>query len=334
MVSIGSSSSSKASLNTTSTQSTMPDLLNFRDLGVSTADNDAGKQYIKEGFIFRSASLDKLTQQNVEDFIKEHNIRTIIDLRSTVEGGEHVPIDQSFPTTAIQKVRKTDLVADAPIINVDTNHPKEEKPNVIVERGKQLQSQVLRKKYRIDFAGRNFQRSCIWMSCTLRLKVIIIVLMILCQRKKAAVYVAREVLTPMGVANMYKQFVTYCQSEILEALQVFTDPENYPIHVHCTQGKDRTGLVSCLIEYIAGVPEDIIVKDYAKTQAGLEPIRTEMLVDLKNAGLSEEFANAPPKFMEELLGFLKEKYGSVTGFLDHIGFNEASRQQVRDIIVA
>lgn len=119
--------------------------------------------------------------------------------------------------------------------------------------------------------------------------------MIFCQRKRAAVIVGREVLTPMGVANMYKQFVDYCQSEILHALMVFTDPDNYPIHIHCTQGKDRTGLIACFLLSIAGAPEEIIVKDYAKTQAGLQPIRTEMIKELRKVGLSDDFADSPPE---------------------------------------
>lgn len=121
-----------------------------------------------------------------------------------------------------------------------------------------------------------------------------------CQHDRAALLVGREVLAPMGVANMYKQFLAHCSDEILETLLLFTNPDNYPIQIHCTQGKDRTGLISCLLLSMAGVPEDIIVKDYAKTQAGLAPIRKDMINDLKRVGLSEEFADAPPKVRHDL----------------------------------
>jgi protein tyrosine/serine phosphatase len=76
---------------------------------------------------------------------------------------------------------------------------------------------------------------------------------------------------------------------------VFTKPENYPIEIHCTQGKDRTGIVSALVLYIAGVPKDLIITDYAKTQKGLAPIYESMVEDVKRAGLSEDFAQAPPQ---------------------------------------
>ncbi|KAI8060629.1 protein-tyrosine phosphatase-like protein [Gilbertella persicaria] len=156
--------------------------------------------------------------------------------------------------------------------------------------------------------------------------------MIFCQRKKAAYLIGQQVLTPMGVNRMYKEFATYCKQEIREALMVFTDPSNYPIEIHCTQGKDRTGMVSALVMTIAGVPHDVIVNDYAKTQKALAPIYNEMLEEVRRAGLSEDFAQAPPQYMYELLNFLIEEYGSIDNYLDSIGFGEAMRERVRKII--
>lgn len=118
--------------------------------------------------------------------------------------------------------------------------------------------------------------------------------MLFCQRKKAAYVVGQEILSPMGVGKMYKELVTYCQEEVLAAMMVFTNPSNYPIEIHCTQGKDRTGIVSALIMSIAGVPKDVIVNDYAKTQKGLAPIYDAMLDEVRRSGLSEDFAQAPP----------------------------------------
>lgn len=126
-----------------------------------------------------------------------------------------------------------------------------------------------------------------------------------CQRRKAAYVVGQQVLSPMGVNKMYREFATYCQGEILAAMMVFANPENYPIEVHCTQGKDRTGIVSALIMTIAGVPQDIIVNDYTKTQKGLAPVYDAMLEEVRKSGLSEDFAQAPASV--SLLVFFKKK---------------------------
>ncbi|KAI8091539.1 protein-tyrosine phosphatase-like protein [Thamnidium elegans] len=136
----------------------------------------------------------------------------------------------------------------------------------------------------------------------------------------------------MGVNRMYREFATYCQGEILAAMMVFANPENYPIEVHCTQGKDRTGIVSALIMTIAGVPQDIIVNDYTKTQKGLAPVYDAMLEEVRKSGLSEDFAQAPASNMRDFLNFLADKYGSVEGYLDVIGFGPELRDRVRKII--
>lgn len=156
--------------------------------------------------------------------------------------------------------------------------------------------------------------------------------MAVCQRKKAAYIIGQKVLAPMGVNKMYREFATYCKAEIREALMVFADPQNYPIEIHCTQGKDRTGMVSALILSIAGVPQDIIVNDYAKTQKGLAPIYDEMLEEVRRSGLSEDFAQAPPQNMRDLLDFLNKEYGSIDNYLDSIGFGKELRDRVRNVI--
>ncbi|CDH59107.1 tyrosine serine protein [Lichtheimia corymbifera JMRC:FSU:9682] len=296
-------------------------LLNFRDLGVSSADNAENKRYIKEGTIFRSATLDNLNENDVQDFIQQHNIRTIIDLRTSRECRGEAAIDKSFPTTVVESMRPSEL------LSLEQSHPE-----VVHQEVDPAAKTVLRKKYRIALTGRNFERNAVFMSCTLRQKSLLIWYLLSCQHDRAALLVGREVLAPMGVANMYKQFLAHCNDEILETLLLFTNPDNYPIQIHCTQGKDRTGLISCLLLSMAGVPEDIIVKDYAKTQAGLAPIRKDMINDLKRVGLSEEFADAPPKNMRELLDYLDATYGSVKGYLESIGFNAALQERVRSII--
>ncbi|KAI8993734.1 protein-tyrosine phosphatase-like protein [Pilobolus umbonatus] len=136
----------------------------------------------------------------------------------------------------------------------------------------------------------------------------------------------------MGVKQMYKEFITHCHRELKQALMIFVNPDNYPIHIHCTQGKDRTGLLSALILLIAGVPEDVIVNDYAKTQREFAPIYDAVVEDVRKAGLTEDFAQAPPQNMRETLEYINTEYGSAIGFMDAIGFDEDLRERVRNII--
>ncbi|KAI9300872.1 protein-tyrosine phosphatase-like protein [Cunninghamella echinulata] len=136
----------------------------------------------------------------------------------------------------------------------------------------------------------------------------------------------------MGIINLYKNFITYCPNELKEALLLFTDETNYPIHVHCTQGKDRTGLVIFFILSICGVPEDLIINDYAKTKDGLSIVYDAMLEDLHRNGLDSSFMDASPKNIIQLIEYIKHHYGSVESYLIDIGIDLALQNKIRNIL--
>ncbi|KAG0187010.1 hypothetical protein DFQ28_007017 [Apophysomyces sp. BC1034] len=242
--------------------------------------------------------MDNMSHVDIGELIAKHGTQTIIDLRSSIESQAlDCPIDEQFPTRSTKEQLKTG-----------------------------------RQKYRVDFTGWNFKWYCVFLECSWYIKIVLCFLMLFGQKRRATYVVGRNILTPMGVPALYKAFVTYCHTEILEALTIFLYPENYPIHIHCTQGKDRTGVLVCFLMCIAGVPHDTIVRDYALTQLGMAPLRDEMLEETKRAGLSEEFVDSPPQNMREFLDFLVEQYGSVEAYLNLVGFNQEKRNRVRQII--
>ena len=54
---------------------------------------------------------------------------------------------------------------------------------------------------------------------------------------------------------------TYRQA-LLKEIQTFAKPENYPIYVHCSLGRDRTGTIIFLINALCGVGEMDLFLDY------------------------------------------------------------------------
>lgn len=49
---------------------------------------------------------------------------------------------------------------------------------------------------------------------------------------------------------------------MLQELRVFADPNNYPIYVHCSLGRDRTGTLIMLIQGLLGVSKTDMALDY------------------------------------------------------------------------
>lgn len=61
----------------------------------------------------------------------------------------------------------------------------------------------------------------------------------------------------------YENFIQAGKNQdITNAFRVFADPDNYPVLVHCSLGRDRTGMISLVLEALCGVPEKMIYRDY------------------------------------------------------------------------
>lgn len=53
--------------------------------------------------------------------------------------------------------------------------------------------------------------------------------------------------------------------EVLKAMRILTEKENYPVAFGCSAGKDRTGLLACLVHGALGLSEEDIIADYLLT---------------------------------------------------------------------
>ena len=101
-----------------------------------------------------------------------------------------------------------------------------------------------------------------------------------------------------------------------------TDFDNGPALWHCSEGKDRCGLVSAFLLTILGVDEETIMEDYLMTNIVNEP-KAEYLYDMfKKMGRSEADCEgirnvilAKRSYMEKARERILEKYGSMENFL-------------------
>ena len=113
-----------------------------------------------------------------------------------------------------------------------------------------------------------------------------------------------------------------------------------PMLVHCTAGKDRTGVGSALILTALGVPRSIIVSDYAMSEkyqqstmrqqaARADDPATALLAKLPPEVLMV-LMRTEPAYIEAALDALTAEYGSVEAFLDkELGVSAADLAALR-----
>ena len=100
------------------------------------------------------------------------------------------------------------------------------------------------------------------------------------------------------------------------------EPDALPLLLHCSAGKDRTGIGVALLLRLLGVAEPLVVADYslsnryvAEIAASLEP----ELAPLRRLGVSparvRPFLVADPAIMTATLGHIEQTYGSVAAYV-------------------
>ncbi|KXL48784.1 hypothetical protein M433DRAFT_6112 [Acidomyces richmondensis BFW] len=113
---------------------------------------------------------------------------------------------------------------------------------------------------------------------------------------------------------------------------VLSDPESYPVMVHCTQGKDRTGLVIALVLLLLHVPLRAIEADYLRSESELEPERKEKVREIRSIGLPSSFADCPPDWVQTVSGWVDRHHGGVEGYLYRCGICTAQQERVKEIL--
>jgi protein tyrosine/serine phosphatase len=158
--------------------------------------------------------------------------------------------------------------------------------------------------------------------------------MIFGYRMEAISILGREVMQPRGLVGLGFDSIDHCGPEIAEALRAYSTSENYPILSHCTQGKDRTGLIIALILSLLEVPNEAISHDYILSESELLPERESRMKEIRSIGLTEDFAGCPADWIGKMEWHLEEKYGGVRGYCRGIGFGDEEMDKLVGLLKA
>ena len=123
-------------------------------------------------------------------------------------------------------------------------------------------------------------------------------------------------------------------------LRAAADPPNLPLVIHCTAGKDRTGLAVALLLLSLGVPEETVIADYTLSNRAFgvlaERMRPELAL-LYTFGFSEErlrpFLLAEAPTLTGALAHLRRRYGSVEAYLRRAGLTGNDFERLRQTLL-
>ncbi len=120
-------------------------------------------------------------------------------------------------------------------------------------------------------------------------------------------------------------------------LAVIAEAENLPLVFHCAAGKDRTGLVSALVLGICGVPDDVIVTDFAFTESRMPTIiarHTERAEDRDQAvEVAGQQYGAQATTMATVLAAVRAEHSSIHGYVETTGLSQDAVAHMRAALV-
>ena len=123
-----------------------------------------------------------------------------------------------------------------------------------------------------------------------------------------------------------------------EVIKILLDPGSYPLLVHCTAGKDRTGMAAALILDLIGVARDTISEDYAMSSASVDQLFDYLVESGRKPGGTIEAAKSrmitERKYMDDFLTLLYQKFGNSEGYVKNLGFSHSDIARIRDFLSA
>lgn len=136
----------------------------------------------------------------------------------------------------------------------------------------------------------------------------------------------------------YYDFVQDWGSSFVALLESLAQREKLPAIVHCSAGKDRTGLVVALLLSALGVDRESVLDDYELTTRLRSGAKIdEMRPMFASHGLDVEdyriLYEAPRHVLAEMLDHIDERFGGVESYLLGNGLESAALGRLRSIFV-
>jgi protein-tyrosine phosphatase len=144
----------------------------------------------------------------------------------------------------------------------------------------------------------------------------------------------------VSLSTLYRRILTQHSKVVARALREFLAMEEAPVLVHCTAGKDRTGIVVALALLAVGVDRRLVVEDYARSEENLsgEWLENMISVIVKHGGIETPklrvlMGGSPGEVLDAVLDELDAEHGSVRHYLLGAGLTLDELDRLQDALV-
>ena len=134
--------------------------------------------------------------------------------------------------------------------------------------------------------------------------------------------------------DVYRQIVDWCAPQLVRSVELVAEHADVGVLVHCTGGKDRTGVVIGLVHELLGVPDEILDADYARSEELLSAWSVHAPANMMEDADWEQMVAAgllssPPGTMVGILERLRREHGSVEAYLTGAGLAPSTVETLR-----
>ncbi|MBO6047932.1 MAG: tyrosine-protein phosphatase [Erysipelotrichaceae bacterium] len=143
--------------------------------------------------------------------------------------------------------------------------------------------------------------------------------------------VPKEIREYSDLGGVYIFMLEAHKAQIKQVFDVFLDHPYDCVMFHCSAGKDRTGVIACLLMELAGCHDYDIVRDYSISY-GLNLEIIESLEDIMDEA-TQAYLRSSPRYMLILLDYLREHYGSAKAYLLDIGLTEQEISDIKEMFI-
>ncbi|WP_309101888.1 tyrosine-protein phosphatase [Microbacterium sp.] len=137
--------------------------------------------------------------------------------------------------------------------------------------------------------------------------------------------------------DLYVHLLEESGERLVAAIRIIA--QGAPTLVHCTVGKDRTGVTVALALAAVEADRDAIIADYALTESQLPAERSQRIAAYIRAHHPEAVhavalaTQSPAEVMRALLERVDERWGCAAGYLRANGMSDAELAALRETLV-